>query len=86
MKGRVTTSAVQASTISVSLTRDQAWALCNMLDLEMLKQNAHLLEKDQVSFLKKLGCDIGLLIDRPSRDNLGEVTISTGQKPKESQQ
>ncbi|MAF04372.1 MAG: hypothetical protein CME86_18440 [Herbaspirillum sp.] len=60
--------------------------MCNMLDLEMLKKNAHLLEKDQVDFLKQLGCDIGLLIDHPSRNNLGEVTISTGQKPKESQQ
>jgi len=87
MKGnRVTTNTVQAAAISITLDRNQAWAICNMLDAEMLKKNAHLLERDQVSFLKQLGCDIGLLIDHPSRDNMGEVTITTGQKPSGSQQ
>ena len=56
-------------TISVTLTRDEAYALCNKLTDEALVTHGGFCEFDQIKLLQRIGKDIGELVGHGSAEN-----------------
>lgn len=71
-----TDSSIKVGEVVLRLSFNDAYALCNMLTNKRLDDNKHMLEKDQVEALRRIGRDVGILIDHPSRDNLGKFRIN----------
>jgi len=72
-----TTSSVKVGTINLSLSYEDTWALCNLLHKDQLSQCARYLDKNQIEILNKIGRDLGILTDHPSRDNIGNIQTIT---------
>lgn len=56
-------------TITVTLTREEAYALCNKLDDKSLVTHGGYCEFDQIKLLQRIGRDIGELVGHHSAKN-----------------
>ena len=67
-KSKTMTSA-KIETITLTLTRDEAYALCNKLHDKALVTNGGFCEFDQIRQLQRIGKEIGELVEHPSAKN-----------------
>lgn len=56
-------------TITATLTREEAYALCNKLDDKALETHGGYCEFDQMKLLQAIGKDLGKLVDHPAAKN-----------------
>jgi hypothetical protein len=56
-------------TIAVTLTLEEAYALCNKLDDKSLVTHGGYCEFDQIKLLQRIGKDLGELVDHNSAKN-----------------
>lgn len=71
-----TGSKVEVESVKLILSHEDAFALCNLLHISNLTDTKGRCTKDQEQALIKIGRDLGVLVDHPSRDNLGKLEIS----------
>jgi len=72
-----TGSSIQVDSVTLKLSREDAYALCNLLGDSDLDKNVHgYLELDQIEALKRIGRDLGIFVDHSTRHNLGVFKIS----------
>lgn len=72
-----TGSRIQVGSIDLALSYDEAYALCNLLTPEAMKAG-HVTGKQREALLR-VGRDLGVLVDHPSRDNLGKFYVGVGE-------
>lgn len=60
---------VQVETITLTLTREEAYALCNKLDDTSLITHGGYCEYDQIKLLQVIGKELGKLVDHHSARN-----------------
>jgi hypothetical protein len=70
-----TGSYIQATEVTLRLDRETAWALCNLLGEETIKENAGAVDKKQGEALSALGAALARFIDHPSANNGGREII-----------
>lgn len=72
-----TGSSVKVATIDLTLSHSDAYALCNLLHTALLVDNLNgHCSKEQAKSLLKIGRDLGVMVDHPSRHNLGKFKIT----------
>jgi len=74
-----TDSKIKVGRIDLSLSFLDAWALCNMLDSRFLEENRGMLLPKQIEALKRIGRDVGIFIDHPTRHNMGKFRLMVDQ-------
>ena len=67
-KSKTMTSA-KIETITLTLTREEAYALCNKLHDKALVTHGGYCEFDQIKKLQKIGKDLGALVDHHAAKN-----------------
>lgn len=60
---------VKINTITLTLTKDEAYALCNKLDDESLFTHGGFCEFDQIKLLQKIGKALGGIVGHHSSKN-----------------
>lgn len=65
-----TESRIGIKTVSLDLDRATAFALCNLLHDQSLKDSTSL-ERDQAEALSSLGAALGRIVGHPSQNNMG---------------
>ena len=75
-----TESRIKVKTITLELSYDDAYALCNLLHNASLKENKLNLETNQAEALRRIGRDLGIFVDHDSRHNLGKFAIAVEAK------
>jgi len=69
--------AVQIETITVTLTREEAYALCNKLHDDALVTHGGYCEFGQIKLLQRIGKDIGKLVGHHSAKNDLTLDVKT---------
>lgn len=63
------TAKIETITITITLTREEAYALCNKLDDKALVTHGGYCEFDQIKLLQKVGKEIGTLVGHHAAKN-----------------
>jgi hypothetical protein len=67
-------SSVKVSEVTLTLDRDTAWALANLLTDNQLNASTNM-EKTQIAAMSNLGAAIGRLIDHGAANNGGRTIL-----------
>jgi hypothetical protein len=80
-----TESKVQVNSINLTLSFNDAYALCNVLHPQALADVKKWLNDAQLEAVKRIGRDLGVFVDHSSRNNLGEWMIAILPEPESAE-